>query len=238
MLGRFLEIGIRAPDVLASLEFYESLGFVQAAVGDAWGHPYAVVTDGRLHLGLHQHRVEAPTLTWVHPELARHVGELQAHGIELAFSHLAEDAFHELGFTDPSGQVITLVEARTFSPPALRPGHATQLGYFEEFGIPTSDLQASAAFWDRLGFVPFDPVREPFPKIVAAARDLNVGLYDVDLRAPVLTFSDPRMNERIVDLRGKGFRFVERLPRGLDARANAMLEAPEGTWLLLTTGGD
>ena len=238
MLGRFLEVGVRAPDVLASLEFYESLGFVQAAVGDAWAHPYAVVTDGRLHLGLHQRRFEAPTLTWVHPELARHVGELPTRGIDLLFSHLAEDAFHELGFTDPSGQVITLVEARTFSPPALRADHATQLGYFAEFGIPTSDLQASAAFWDSLGFVPFDRVREPFPKVVAASRDINVGLYDIDLRAPVLTFSDPRMGERIADLRAKGFRFVERLPRGLDARATALLEAPEGTLLLLTTDPD
>ena len=31
MLGRFLEVSIHAPDVPASLEFYESLGFVQAA---------------------------------------------------------------------------------------------------------------------------------------------------------------------------------------------------------------
>ena len=46
---------VHAPDVPASLAFYESLGFVQARVGDAWSHPYAVVTDGRLFLGLHEH---------------------------------------------------------------------------------------------------------------------------------------------------------------------------------------
>jgi len=44
VLGRFLEIGVRAPDVPESLAFYESLGFVQASVGDTWSHPYAVVT--------------------------------------------------------------------------------------------------------------------------------------------------------------------------------------------------
>ncbi len=75
----------------------------------------------------------------------------------------------------------------------------------------------------------------PFARVVATGRDLNLGLYDVDLRAPVLTFSDPAMAERIATLRDQGHRFVERLPRGMNARENALLEAPEGTWLLLLT---
>jgi catechol 2,3-dioxygenase-like lactoylglutathione lyase family enzyme len=238
MLGRFLEISVRASDIPASLAFYESLGFVQASVGDTWSHPYAVITDGRLHLGLHAREFEAPALTWVQPELASHARRLQALGIELAFERLGEDALHEVGLVDPSGQMITLLEARTFSPPALPRTHATQLGYFEEFGVPTADLDRATSFWDGLGFVAFDPVRTPFTKVVAAGRDLNVGLYDVDLRNPVLTFSDPAMPERIADLRDKGHRFVERLPRGMNPRENALLEAPEGTWLLLTTNSD
>jgi catechol 2,3-dioxygenase-like lactoylglutathione lyase family enzyme len=235
VLGRFLEISVRASDIPESLAFYESLGFVQASVGDTWSHPYAVITDGRLHLGLHAREFESPALTWVRPDLASHVGQLQALGVEFTVERLGEDALHEIGFLDPSGQTITLLEARTFSPPALAPTHATQLGYFEEFGLPTADLGRATAFWDALGFVAFDPVRMPFTKVVAAGRDLNVGLYDVDLRNAVLTFSDPAMPERIAALREQGHRFVERLPRGMNSRENALLEAPEGTWLLLTT---
>ena len=238
MLGRFLEISVRAPDVPASLAFYESLGFVQASAGDAWHHPYAVVTDGRLHLGLHAREFESPSLTWVRPGLAAHAASLQALGIEFAFARLDPEALHEIGFVDPSGQMITLLEARTFSPPAIRPTHTSALGYFEEFGLPTADLDRSRTFWDALGFVAFDPERVPFTKVVAAGRDLNVGLYDVDLRAPVLTFSDPAMPERIALLREQGHRFVERLPRGMNPRENALLEAPEGTWLLLTTSSE
>jgi len=236
VLGRFLEISVRATDIPESLAFYESLGFAQASVGDTWSHPYAVITDGRLHLGLHAREFESPALTWVQPDLARHVPRLQSLGVEFSIERLGEDSLHEVGFVDPSGQMITLLEARTFSPPAVAPTHATQLGYFEEFGVPTNDLERAAAFWDALGFVAFDPVREPFTKVVAAGRDLNVGLYDVDLRHPVLTFSDPAMPERIAALRDQGYRFVERLPRGMNPRENALLEAPEGTWLLLTTG--
>jgi catechol 2,3-dioxygenase-like lactoylglutathione lyase family enzyme len=238
VLGRFLEIGVRTPDVPESLAFYESLGFLQAPVGDSWPHAYAVVTDGRLHLGLHAREFASPSLTWVQPELAAHAPRLQALGIEFALERLGEDALHEVGFLDPSGQLVTLLEARTFSPPAVPPAHQTRLGYFEEFGLPTADLARSTAFWDALGFVAFDPVRVPFTKVIAAGRDLNIGLYDADLRAPVLTFSDPAMPERIATLRAQGHRFVERLPRGMDPRQNALLEAPEGTWLLLTTADE
>ena len=81
-------------------------------------------------------------------------------------------------------------------------------------------------------------MRTPFAKVVAAGRDLNVGLYDVDLRAPVLAFSDPAMPERIAELR------EQRLPlRGAPAARPErtrirLLEAPEGTWLLLTTSAE
>jgi catechol 2,3-dioxygenase-like lactoylglutathione lyase family enzyme len=235
LLGRFLEVSVHAPDVAESLAFYEALGFVQAPTGEARSHPYAVVTDGRLFVGLHQHGFASPTLTWVLPDVAKRAPDLQALGIEFESAKLDDAAMHEIGFRDPSGQMINVIEARTFSPPALSPAHATELGYFEEFGMPTSDLARTSAFWDRLGFVVFDPVREPFAKVVAAARDLNVGLYDVDLRSPVLTFSDPAMPERIERLRDRGLAFVERLPRGLSAEDSALLEAPDGTLLLLTT---
>jgi catechol 2,3-dioxygenase-like lactoylglutathione lyase family enzyme len=237
VLGRFLEVSVGTQDILESIAFYESLGFVQAPAGDSRPHPYAVLTDGRLWLGLHAGEVEVPTLTWVHADLAVHAASLEGLGIEFDFTRLSEDGFHELGFRDPSGQAIAVVEARTFSPPAvdLQP---SSLGYFEEFGIPVADLARATAFWDALGFVAFDPVRAPFTRVVASHRDLNVGLYDTDLRKPVLAFSDPQMPGRIEALRAQGLRMPERLPRGMDPRQNALLEAPEGTWLLLTTASD
>ena len=235
MLGRFLEVSVRAPEILESLAFYEGLGFVQARVGDTRPYPYAVITDGRLWLGLHACEFESPALTWVHPDLATHAGRLRSLGIELAFERLGEDAFHEIGFRDPAGQQVTLVEARTYSSPPAGEPSTSSLGYFEEFGIPVVDLERATTFWDSLGLVAFDPVRAPFTHVVAAHRDLNVGLYDTELRQPVLTFSDPQMPGRIVALRDQGYRMPGRLPRGMDPQANALLEAPEGTWLLLTT---
>jgi len=237
VLGRFLEVSVRAPDLPASLAFYESLGFVQAVTGDARPDPYAVLTDGRLCLGLHGEGDDEPTLTWVHPDLAAHAPRLEALGIGLEFARLGPDELHELGFLDPAGQRVSLLEARTFSPPAV-PARLSQLGYFEEFGIPTTDLARSATFWDALGLVAFEPVSEPFTRAVVAGRDLNVGLYDLDLRKPVLAFSAPDMPERVARLRERGLSFAERLPRGMNPREHALLIAPEGTCLLLMTGAE
>jgi catechol 2,3-dioxygenase-like lactoylglutathione lyase family enzyme len=238
MLGRFLEVSVHAPDVAASLAFYESLGFVQAPVGDAWVHPYAVVTDGRLHLGLHGRPVESPTLAWVRPGLARHVPALAAAGVTIDLAVLDDASLHRLEFRDPSGQPVKLLEARTYSPPPLPAAHASLLGYFEEFGLPTTDVERDAAFWESMGFVAFEPQRRPFPRAALTSSDLNLGLYDLDLRAPVLCYSDPGMPARISALRERGCEFVARLPRGLASSGVGILVAPEGTSFLLTTGFD
>jgi hypothetical protein len=51
--------------------------------------------------------------------------------------------------------------------------------------------------------------------------------------APMLVFAAADMSERIEKLRTLGCEFIDPLPRGLDARQNALLQAPEGTALLL-----
>ena len=232
-LGRFLEISLATTDVAESLAFYESLGFVQAAVGEAWPHPYAVVTDGRLSLGLHGLEFESPLPTWVAPSLRGRLDALATLGVTIEDARLDDLSLHQALLRDPSGQALRLLEARTFSPPALSPAHSSALGYFEEFAITTRDLAAASTFWERLGFVAFEPVLEPLPKVAAASRDLNVGLYAIDLPAPVLVFSDAAMPDRIEGLRERGYRFAKRLPRELAAMGAAMLEAPEGTLLLL-----
>ena len=56
MLGRFLELSVATDDIRTSVEFYERLGFTQCVTSDVWPHPYGALTDGRLVIGLHQHR--------------------------------------------------------------------------------------------------------------------------------------------------------------------------------------
>jgi hypothetical protein len=100
VLGRFLEWSIPTPDIRASMDFYARLGFSETEVGEAWSHPYAVMTDGRLCLGLHQQADFPSSLTFVKPDLLAHLGQLDALGLEFEIRRLGNDVFNEVGWHD------------------------------------------------------------------------------------------------------------------------------------------
>lgn len=233
-LGQFLEISLYTPVIQESLAFYESLGFVQAPVGETWPHPYAVVTDGRLFLGLHGAAIPSPTLTFVSPQLLRGVDELAALGVEIGDAQLADDVFNQASFRDPTGLSVRLIEARTFSPLRLESGQGGSCGYFSEFALPVRESDAARAFWEPLGFVALEEESAPFARTSMTSDRLNLALYRTRaFRTPVLTFEAEHMRERLSRLRERGFALSDEMPDSLDEASNAVLIAPEGTRLLL-----
>ena len=233
MFGRLLEISLNTDDIAASVEFYERLGFTQLTTGDTWPHPYGVLSDGRLCIGLHQRRGAAPLLSFVRPELARHVHELRAAGFEPHYTRLGDSDFHELQLHDPAGQGIALLEARTFSP--ARPGQVTSLcGWFSSYSTPTIDTDAVQAFWEHAGFVAVATLEDPLVQLALTSDTLTLTLHRPRAaEAPLLIFTDPQMAARVERLAELDINGGPDLPRGLDRRANALIEAPEGTLLLL-----
>jgi len=234
LFGRFLELGVSTRDIGASVAFYEQLGFFQLPTTDTWSHPYGVVSDGRLCLGLHQSERASPTLTFVRPDLARHVHEIRAAGFEPHYARLGEADFHELQLREHSGHIVTLLEARTH----LAAAHArladSQCGYFAAFSLPALDYDQARAFWEHAGFVALGEQDEPYAHLSMTSDWLNLNLHRPRwLDAPVLVFTDPDMGARIAQLREQGHAFSRELPRTLDPRHNALLAAPEGTLLLL-----
>jgi catechol 2,3-dioxygenase-like lactoylglutathione lyase family enzyme len=236
MLGRFLELSIQAPDIRASLEFYEKLGFFQAQVGEAWQHPYAVVSDGRVCIGLHQTDESRAMLTFVRPNVFASLPEFERLGVEFEFRRLGADQFNEVGWTLPSGQLIRVVEARTFSPPKARRKEASSCGYFLEVGLPVRDLPAAKAYWERFGFVGMDEPEAPLPHVCCTSDTIDIGLYEYrDLRAPTLLFesASPAMN--VARIARRGIEPERRLPGALGAGTAALYIAPEGTAILIET---
>lgn len=236
MIGRFLEFSVHAPNVLASLEFYEQLGFSQATTGEAWPYPYAVVTDGRLGIGLHQRELQqSPLLSFVLPDLYEHLDAIESLGIEILNRRLGSDVFNEATFETSGGQLVRLLEARTYSPVDRAAGETSRLGWFEEFVIPVADVKAAEQFWERLGFIPAEQSEEPFPHVGLTSDSLDVALVAAGtLSRPALMFTDSAMSARIRALADKGAEF-SRLPGKLDPTLHALIVAPEGTQLLLTT---
>jgi len=234
MFGRFLEISLYTPEIRESLAFYESLGFVQAPVGEVFKHPYAVVTDGRLFLGLHGAPVPSPALTFVMPRLMHGIEQLEQLGIEFEDLKLGNEVFNRASFRDPSGQCVNVVEARTFSPPQFDSQPATTCGYFTEFGLPAREQGPMRIFWEALGFVAWEEEPEPFARTAITSDHLNLSLYRTRaFRQPLLTFEDRDMRERLARLKERGFQLSDEMPDSLDESCNAVLVAPEGTRLLL-----
>lgn len=234
MLGRFLEYSIPTADIRGSLDFYLKLGFSQAEVGETWPHPYAVVTDGRIHLGLHRLPEAEPILTFVKPDLLRHLAALEQLGVQFESRRLGNDVFNELGWLDPSGHRVRMVEARTFSPTKRIAAETSLCGYFAEIALPCAGLQESKEYWERFGFVGMDELEAPLPHVSCTSDSIDVGLYEAALLPlPTLVFEAGDIRSTLKQLADAGVSPSTQPPRPLRAISAALLTAPEGTSILL-----
>jgi catechol 2,3-dioxygenase-like lactoylglutathione lyase family enzyme len=232
VLGRFLEYSIPTSDIRASLDFYGSLGFSQAEPGETWPHPYAVVTDGRLHLGLHQHPAAVPALTFVKADVLHQLGILESRRVVLEYRKLGNDVFNEIGWLDPSGHLVRLIEARTFSP--IKNPRRSLCGYFQEIGLPVPDRELAKQYWEELGFVGLDEPHAALAHVSCTSDSIDIGLYDpAQLRVPTLVFEADDVAEALARLATAGITPSGPVPAALRDRPAAMLVAPEGTPILL-----
>jgi catechol 2,3-dioxygenase-like lactoylglutathione lyase family enzyme len=231
--GRFHEVSLATDDIRASVEFYERLGFSQAATTDTYAHPYGVLTDGRIYLGLHQRRAASPTLTFVRPGVAASLAEFAALGIELTVCRTGEDVFNEIGFEGPHGESVRVIEARTYSPAVRSRGEVSRCGDFAQLSLPAADFDAARSFWEPLGFVATDEAEAPYVHLPLTSDTLELAFHRPrTFEAPLLVFRATDMPERIERLRSLGLA-GETLPRGLVRDRNALFVSPEGTQLLL-----
>jgi catechol 2,3-dioxygenase-like lactoylglutathione lyase family enzyme len=238
VLGRFLEFSIATPDIRASLSFYGKLGFSQAEVGEAWPHPYAVVSDGRIVVGLHQSAEFVSSLTFVKPDLFKHLGRLEKLALTFEFQRLGNDVFNEVGWRDPAGHLIRLVEARTFSPPEVAPRARSSCGYFVEIALPAAARDAAKAHWEDLGFVGMDEEESPLPHVSCTSDTIDVGLYDpAQLREPTLLFEVDDYRATLTSLATLGVSPNPRVPAAVKSLPAVLINAPEGTPLLLAAAG-
>jgi predicted enzyme related to lactoylglutathione lyase len=170
----------------------------------------------------------------VRPGIAEHLADFAARNIEFSLCHTGEELFNQIAFSDPFGQTVSVLEARTYSPVIRGPTELSLCGYFGEVSLPVTDFEAAKAFWEPLGFVATDETESPYVHLPLTSDHLDIAFhrprtYDV----PMIVFSEPDMPARIAQLRERGVAISSELPRGVRSGANAIIEAPEGTVLLL-----
>jgi hypothetical protein len=230
MLGQFLEFGVHAPDIIESLAFFKTLGFTELKSRDVWPHKYAVVSDGELCIGLHDREIEEPTLTFVHRNLARHARAMSDHGFDFETLKIDTDVFNELGIRDHDGHMISMIEARTFTP-APEDVEKSICGDWIELSLPARNATRAGLFWAPLAPAVIGLREEPTPHLRFDAAGMPLGLSeDNALRIPSPCFVCGDLSSVLAD--------VERHDLSIDTNPRyessfVSIEAPEGTTLYL-----
>jgi hypothetical protein len=154
----------------------------------------------------------------------------------LEFRRLGNDVFNEVAWFDPSGQLVRLIEARTFSPVKRPANDTSRCGYFLEIAMPAPARDVAKAYWEDLGFVGMDEPDDRLPHIACTSDFIDLGLYHpADLCRATLRFEVDDVGGALARLADKGIMPRGEMPPGLRAAPAAVLEAPEGTPLLLTS---
>src|SRR5262249_9154333 len=131
--------------------------------------------------------------------------------------------FNEVGFRDPDGGPVALLEARTYSP--VHSQVETLCGYFLEYRLPVRDPAATLKFWEELGLIA-TPAEDGQPAQVSWAW-LNIALEDYGPRSrPALVFANRDLDvaATLCEMRGLA---MQNDTRGLH------LTTPEGLTLTL-----
>ena len=227
-IGRFLEFSVRTPDILESLHFYKTLGFVELEIGEMWSHKYAVVSDGELNIGLHDRDFDAPAVTFVRPDIAKHARSMSDHGFDFSFMQLNEDAFNELRFSCHDGHTVTMLEARTFHL-SEEAEVDSKCGRWFELTLPVKDALSAARFWAPIAPAILEMREEPTTHMRFEAEGVPLGLSEsIAVTAPSLCFkcSDKQELMQLIEQQGLTF---EKFP-GYEG-AFVAIRAPEGTTL-------
>ena len=204
------------------------LGFTELEIGDVWSHKYAVVSDGVLSIGLHDRVFDAPAVSFVQQDLAKHARSMTDHGFDFSFMRLDEDVFNELGLPDRNGHMVTMLEARTFTGSDEFDDDSI-LGTWFEVSLPVRNAVRSARFWAAVAPNLLRVREEPTTHMRFDAGGAALGLSEsIALKAPSLCFRCHDKEALFAAIERHGLAH-EKFP-GYEG-AFVALQAPEGTTL-------
>jgi predicted lactoylglutathione lyase len=193
---RFLEYSIACESVLHTLEFFQQLGFTPLPTNDIRDYAYAVITDGRCFLGLHEKNSfekisDQPRLSFVHDDIPPIVKHLNNNSITVLQADLAEDEFQQTVFKGPNHSIVNILAARSFSPPPRENYKDSVLGYFRGIVSPTTRLDKSTEFWEQMGLLVMPTLDDDV--VAVSSNQLTMLLVDNDeISEPGVIFEHPK----------------------------------------------
>lgn len=239
---------INCPDLEASLEFYQKLGFTELFRGD---FPFKLVeiTDGQIQIMLRQSPTLYFAMTYYPRDIDKLVEGLEGAGIEFwEKTNAATDYLKRFITTTPEGlnlSLVMFVDAFTqppgptmlTMPPAdyFNPEKYVNrtIGMFGEVALPVIDLEASLKYWEVFGFTALSKYESPYPWAIISDGLNAVGLHQTEeFTYPAITYFAVDMAQRIANLKEAGITPFKEKDGG-----NVTLLTPEGQHINLYTLG-
>ena len=112
--GDIAEVSVAGPgfiNIRLSVAYWQRLGFKRLA-GDNKPYPWAIVSDGRVRLGLHQAaRFTQPALSYFAPDMPERLEQFRQQGLQLISTHKNAQGL-DIGalIHSPDGQPILLFQ--------------------------------------------------------------------------------------------------------------------------------
>jgi catechol 2,3-dioxygenase-like lactoylglutathione lyase family enzyme/predicted enzyme related to lactoylglutathione lyase len=242
-LGQVYSITISTSSQEASLQFYRQLGFSELFRSD-FPVPLILISDGSLLIMLRSDDNPYIALTYYVKNMDELVAGLEEQGITFTEKKALGGGMQRNMITSPDGVKIGLV---TYVDGFVQPTGNTMLnlapadyfnpekypnpvcGLFGEFAHPVTDLNASIAFWEKLGFVTLSKYETPQPWAILSDGLAVVGLHQTtEFSYPVITYFAADMKERIEKLKNNGLEIHKDL-----GGSNVVLSTPDGQYFNL-----
>lgn len=235
-LGTSLEVSLSVKSLPEALEFFNRLGFRKFNDPYDDPHPWIILSDGVIHLGLHQETLPSPSLVYFSDRFAECAAHLEQLGIPLVHRMESDGRVLALGFEDPNGQAVGVVDLMGQEIPAPVGPTELPIGKFGEYSIPTADLSRSVAFWKQFGF-DGQTYDQPYPWGILSDGLITIRLHQTDqFHQKTLSYFAKDMPERIRALREEGIVPTWEGKNEQGVVVNAQIKSPDGQPLYLFEG--
>lgn len=247
-LGDVACVYITTTNLDSSVAVYEKLGFPKIASNE-FPAPWAQVSDGSLLIMLRKDASPYIGLTYYAADVDKVVEQLEKDGIVFAQKPKPGDAIKRFyiktpdgfnivlsnnlgGFEQPKGINLLSMKPTDFNAADKYPNK--QCGAFGEFAQPVADLNASVAFWKKLGFKSSAEMKAPYPHAILSDGLMIIGLHQAShFTYPAITYFGLNAEKRIQQLKAGGLQnFSE-----MQGKNNVVLKTWEGQHFFIFSMG-
>lgn len=247
-LGDVACVYITSADLDSSITVYEKLGFPKIA-SNTFPVPWAQVSDGSLMIMIRKDNTPYIGLTYYLNDIEKVAEQLEKDGIVFTQKPKEGDPIKRYYFKSPDGfnimlasnlgefnqpQGITLLNMKQQDYSSADKYPNKQCGVFGEFCHPVTDINASIAFWKKIGYEVRYQTTQPYPHAILSDGLMIIGLHETKTFSyPAVTYFGLQTEKRVQQLKDKGLHdFTEMMGKN-----NMILKTWEGQHFFLFNMG-